>query len=219
MTSLYKYLPKEFAEDVLNKGDLLFRNLTYFRQCEGRIRGDPWEGIHKDHPGTEVTLKNLTRGGEMRGAYALLHSTDPDHIFVFCLSKNLDNKLVADFSATAVIEIFDPAELIRRVQFKLRRVLSIHSYGVMARPVVYYKPDEPALLNVEDPRNLAFVKNEIYRYQSEFRLVFGTRRAFRLIQQIAMPHHDPYEEAIKKQALQRLVTIGSISDIAKLVPL
>lgn len=110
MTPLYKYLPKEFAEVVLNRGELLFRNLTYFRQCEGRIRGDPWEGIHKDHPGTEITLKNLTSGGEMRGRYALLHSTDPDHIFVFCLSRNLDSKLISDFSATAVIEIYDPNE-------------------------------------------------------------------------------------------------------------
>lgn len=219
MALLYKYLPREFAKAVLARGDLLFRNLTYFRQCEGRIRGDPFEGIHNDHPGTERVIRNLTRGFEIRDAFSFLHSTDSDLIYAFCLSCKLDAKMAQDFGASAVIEIYNPEEFIRRTQFALRRVLSVHAHGVIARPVIYYRPDEPALFDVEDPRNLAFVKNEMYREQAEFRLAFGTRRAFKLIRQIGMPNHDPHVDALTKKPSQRVVTIGSISDIARLVPL
>lgn len=193
MQPLYKYLPATYVPAVLDRGELLFRNLTYFRQCEGRVRGDPYEGIHKDHPGTEREIRNLTKGFVSRGAFSFLHSTDSDHIFAFCLSQRLDARMAKDFGADAVIEFFDPEELIRRVRFNLRRVLSVHRVGVLAKEVMYYAPGEPALFDVADPKNLAFVKNEQYRPQSEYRLVFGSRKAFRLIQQIAQPHHDPYE--------------------------
>jgi hypothetical protein len=96
-------------------------------------------------------------------------------------------------------------------------VLSVHRIGVLAKEVTYYRPDEPALFDVADPKNLAFVKNEQYRAQAEYRVVFGSRRAFKLIQQIAQPHHDPYEDAMQKIPAEKLVSLGSLSDIARLV--
>jgi hypothetical protein len=125
--------------------------------------------------------------------------------------------MAKDFGADAVIEFFDPEELIRRVQFNLRRVLSVHRAGVLAKDVIYYKPDEPALVDVAEPKNLAFVKNEQYRSQSEFRLAFGSRKAFKLIQQIALPHHDPYEDALRKTPAHKLIRVGALADIARVV--
>jgi hypothetical protein len=214
---LFKYLPAAYVPALLERGELLFRNLTYFRQCEGRVRGDPYEGIHKDHPGTEREIRNLTNGFVSRGAFSFLHSTDSDQIFAFCLSQRLDARMAKDFGTDAVIEFFDPEELIRRVRFNLRRVLSVHRAGVLAKEVTYYRPDEPALFDVADPKNLAFVKNDQYRPQSEYRLVFGSRKAFKLIQQIAQPHHDPYEDAMQKTPAEKLVRLGTLSDIARVV--
>lgn len=215
--SLYKYLPTIHVPAVLDRGELLFRNLTYFRQCEGRVRGDPYEGIHKDHPGTEREIHNLTSGFTSRGAFSFLHSTDSDHIFAFCLSQRLDAQMSKDFGTDAVIEFFEPDELVRRIRFNLRTKLSVHRIGVLAKNVSYYKPDEPALFDVADPKNLAFVKNEQYRFQAEYRVVFGSRKAFKLVQQIVQPHHDPYEDAMKKIPDQKLVSLGSLSDIARLI--
>lgn len=217
MQPLYKYLPAVYVPPVLGQGELLFRNLTYFRQCEGRVRGDPYEGIHKDHPGTEREIHNLTKGFVSRGAFSFLHSTDSDHIFAFCLSQRLDGRMAEAFGANAVIEFFEPEELIRRVRFNLRRVLSVHRVGVLAKEVTYYKPNEPALFDVADPKNLAFVKNEQYRSQSEYRLVFGSRKAFKLIQQIAQPHHDPYQDAMQKSPAEKLIRVGALADIARVV--
>lgn len=219
MQPLYKYLPATYVTAVLDRGELLFRNLTYFRQCEGRVRGDPYEGIHRDYAGTEREIRNLTKGTVQRGAFSFLHSTDSDHIFAFCLSRRLDERMARDFGADAVIEIFDPAEFIRRVRFSLRRTLSVHRAGVLARDVTYYKPDEQALFDLADPKNLAFVKNEQYRSQSEYRIVFGNRKAFKLIQQIGLQHYDPYDEAMRKSPAEKLIRIGALSDIARVVPI
>lgn len=217
MPSLYKYIPATYAQTLVQRGELLFRNLTYFRQYEGRVRGDPYEGIHKDHPGTERVIRNLTRGFESRGAFALLHSTNSDNVFAFCLSRRLDEQLARDFGSDTAIEFFEPEELIRRIRFKLRRVLSVHKAGVLAKPVTYYKPEDPALFNVEEPKNLAFVKNEQYRAQDEFRIVFGDRKAFKLTRQVAQSHHDPYDDVTALTPASRLVTLGDLSDITRVV--
>jgi hypothetical protein len=217
MPRLFKYISSRYTATTLYRGELLFRNLTYFRQQEGKVRGDPYEGIHKDHPGTEQVISNLTRSIELRGPFSFLHSTDSDLIFAYCLSNRLGADLASAFSADTVIEITDSVELVRRISFTLRRVLSVHKAGVLARDVYYYRPDEPALFDVEEPKNLAFVKNRQYIEQDEFRIAFGTRRAFQLTRQIAQPHHDPYEEAMTKKAANRLVRIGAINDIARIV--
>lgn len=217
MTHFYKYLPSCFVENVLGKGELLFRNLTYFRQCEGRVRGDKYEGVHKDKPGTDVVIHNGSTGSDSVGKYSFLNSTDSDHIFGFCLSSRFDPGLMADFSADACIEFFDSDEFIRRVKMALGRMVYIHRVGLLARTVDYYKPSEPSLINITDPKSLAFVKNEYYRNQAEFRLAFGSLKAFKLIRQIVQPHYDPYDEAITKTPRSRMMRVGPLRDIARLI--
>lgn len=185
MPSLYKYLPSEYAPNLIDRGEILFRNLTYFRQYEGKVRGDAYEGIHKDHPGTDIVLENLTQGTKLIGKYSYLNSTNSDYIFTFCLSECKSYKLMDEFKCDACIEFFEPEEFIRRVRFKLAQLISVHSVGLLAQSVYYYDPSQPSLFDIKDPKKLAFVKNMSYVEQSEFRLSFGTRRAFKLIQQIA----------------------------------
>lgn len=217
MSPLYKYLPSQYAPAFLNRGEILFRNLTYFRQQEGKVRGDPYEGIHKDHPGTDITIHNFTQGISSVGKFSFLNSTNSDHIFAFCLSERFDNELKLEFECDACIEIFNPKEFVRRIRFHLRRLISVHKTGLLAKPVLYYNPSSTALFDVKDPTQLAFVKNEFYAKQKEYRLSFGTRQAFKLIQQIAQPHHDPYDDAIKGVCKEKLIRIGQVSDIARLV--
>lgn len=219
MTLIYKYLPSRFVSSVLDKGELLLRNLTYFRQCEGPVRGDVYEGIHQDNPGKDVVIHNVTKGFDSVGKFAFLNSTDSDQIYGFCLSSRLDDRLMTDFAADACIEFYDQDEFIRRVKFALGRMVYVHRAGLLARPVDYYNPCEPALFEITDPKNLAFAKNEFYRDQSEFRLVFGSRKAFKLVRQIVQSHYDPYDDALKKTPLARQITIGSLHDIAHIVSL
>lgn len=216
MPSLYKYLPSQFAPAFLNRGEILFRNLTYFRQLEGKVRGDTYEGIHNDYPGTDVTLKNLTQGFSSIGKFSFLSSTNSDFVFAFCLSKSFNKKLMDEFDCDACIEIFEPEEFIRRVRFALKRLISVHKIGLLAQPVNYYNPSSSVLFDIKDPTQLAFAKNDIYAKQDEFRLSFGTRQAFKLIEQVAFPNHNPYDEAIKGVSKEKRIQIGQVNNIARL---
>jgi hypothetical protein len=219
MLALYKYLPSKYASAFLDRGEILFRNLTYFRQHEGRVRGDAYEGIHKDHPGTNVVLENLTQGSKIVGKFSFLNSTNSDLVFVFCLSKKLSKDLMVEFESDACIEIFEPNEFIRRVRFALARLISVHPVGLLAQPVHYYHPAEAACFDIKKPTQLAFAKIKSYAEQEEFRLSFGTRQAFKLVQQITQPHYDPYDDAIKGKSKEKLVKVGALRDVARLVPL
>ena len=214
---LYKYLPSIYVDPTLDFGEILFRNLTYFRQHEGKVRGDAYEGIHKDHPGTDITLSILNTGRQSVGKFAFLNSTNPDHVFAFCLSTLLSKELMIEFECDACIEIFQPEEFIRRVQFVLARKISVHKIGLLSQFVNYYSPSEEARFNIKDPTKLVFAKDKSYAKQEEFRLSFGSRQAFKLIQQIVQPHHDPFDDAINGVCKDRLITIGKIHDIARLV--
>lgn len=140
MPALYKYLPSKYFPAFLDRGEMLFRNLTYFRQHEGKVRGDAYEGIHKDHPGTDIVLANFTQGFRSVGKFSFLNSTNSDLVFAFCLSKRLSKDLMAQFECDACIEIFKPDEFIRRVRFALARLISVHRVGLLAQPVNYYHP-------------------------------------------------------------------------------
>lgn len=219
MPALYKYLPSKHASAFLDRGEILFRNLTYFRQQEGRVRGDPYEGIHKDHPGTDVVLENVTQGSKIVGKFSFLNSTNSDLVFAFCLSERLSKDLMTEFESDACVEIFEPTEFIRRVRFALARLISVHPVGLLAQPVHYYHPAEAARFDIKEPTQLVFAKGESYAEQKEFRLSFGTRRAFKLVQQITQPHYDPYDDAIKGERKEKLVRVGALHNIARLVPL
>lgn len=217
MPTLYKYLPSRYVPAFLDRGEILFRNLTYFRQHEGNVRGDAYEAIHKDHPGTDIVIENLTQGFRSVGKFSFLNSTNSDLIFAFCLSKRRSKVLMAEFECDACIEIFKPDEFIQRVRFVLARLVSVHRVGLLAQPVRYYHPAEPALFDVKEPTQLAFVKNESYREQEEFRLCFGTRQAFKLVQQIAQPHHDPRDDAVTGRSKEKLIRVGALNDVARIV--
>lgn len=53
---LYKYMPSRFVGSFL-EGQLMLRNLSYYRQCEDPARGDLYEGRHIDRPGGGVVIE------------------------------------------------------------------------------------------------------------------------------------------------------------------
>ena len=216
MQSLYKYLPSQYTTGVLRHGKLLFRNLTYFRQHEGKVRGDPCEGIHKFSPDKPSSIHTLSTGIIRIDNYNFLNSTNSDLIFAFCLSKRLSRELMIEFNCDACIEIFDPQEFIRRVRFKLARLISvsIHSYGLIAQPVKYYNPLEMPEFDYTKPTNIIFAKEMHYKKQEEFRLAFGKKGAFKRIQQFTLPNYDPEYEASKGKKIEKLVQVGDLNDIA-----
>ena len=211
---LYKYLPSKYVNSVVRKGDLLFRNLSYFRQYEDNQRGDPFEGFHRDNPDNDITINNLSTGKVIKGDFSFLNSTNTDLIYVFCLSKKVDPNLYVEFKADACIEIIDVVEFLKRTMFAVKRLLSAHSSGLLSGSVMYYKENAPAGFDIKNPKNLSFAKGRHYQHQEEFRLVFGSKKGFNLTQQIVVNQsYDFIGEANKGVPKEKYVKIGSIEDI------
>ena len=158
---LFKYLPSEFVDKVVSKGDLLFRNLTYFRKYEDIRRGDPLEGFHRDNPDNDITLSCPKTGRILaKGDFSFLNSTNTDLIFVFCLSKSHKSFLYEEFEADSCIEILDTQEFVRKTRIAVKRLLSSHQTGLLYGDVKYYRENAPANFNIKGYiRNSQIVNN------------------------------------------------------------
>lgn len=212
-TKLYKYLPSRYLDSVM-RGELLFRNLSFFKKLECDKRGDPLEAHHRDNPDNDIEIEIVRSGKKVVGDFSFLNSTDSDSIFVFCLSERYDHALYEEFGCDCCIEVSDVGELIRRTRFAVKRLISIHKTGLLFGPINYYMPNRPVELNVKEPKELVFAKEQVYSDQSEYRLVFGTKKAFSLTQSIIINNgYDFRGEAMKGNSKQKTLRIGSIQDI------
>ena len=212
---VYKFLPSEYIEPVYRQGQLLFRNLTYFRQFEDKTRGDHLEGHHRDNPDNNIQITNLRTGTTQSGDYSFLNTTDTDEIFVYCLATRLDASLYAAFQSDACIEITDVPTFEKRTRIAIAKLASKHRKGLLCGPVAYYAPNKPSNVDIKDPTKLAFLKDQIYSHQSEYRLVFGTRKAFRLQQKLVVNKgYDSRAEALKGSPKSKTIKVGSLGAIA-----
>lgn len=213
---LYKYLPSQYVDAVLKRGELLFRNLSYFRQYECEQRGDPLEGHHKDNPDNDIVITNLSMGSKIKGDFSFLNLTDTDHIYVFCLSKTYSENFFQEFESDACIEINDVPEFIRRSRIAVKRLVSAHRSGLLHKSVTYYLSNEPIELNIKDPKELIFAKDLSFKHQDEYRLAFGKKNAFKLEQKIVVnSKYDFRAEATKGTPKEKMIRIGNITDIVK----
>jgi hypothetical protein len=213
---LFKFLPSEYVEDAVQKGRLLFRNFTYFRQTEGRTRGDYLEAHHRDNPKRGITITQLRTGQSRTGDYSFLNSTDSDQIFMFCLSKVHVDSLYDEFEADACIEIADVGEFVRRVRVAVRRLLKVHKLGLIDGEVEYYDPASPAGVDIKDATVLPLLKDNIYSHQREYRLVYGRSEAFKLEQRLVSNENYDFKAAARAGTPRaKFVEIGSIRDLVK----
>jgi len=221
--ALYKYLPSQYADAFL-RGEILFRNLAYFKQLECKGRGDANEGIHRDRPEGGATIENLSAGGAVYGDFTLLNEIDSDLVFVFCTSKIFDKALFHDFDADCCIEINKPDEFARRIQRKVMSLVSTNkSVGSLRGPALYYDPGKKAEFDVKNPVNIAFAKNISYADQEEFRFAFGKgKKSFCIdplgVKIVISKLYDFQEEAKSGTVAEKKLLIGSINDIARVHP-
>ena len=203
-------------ENVLQKGELLFRNLTYFSQYEDERRGDPLEAHHRDNPDNEIEITDISTGRKIKGDCSFLNTTDPNLIYAFCMSKNHSNDLYKEFQSEACIEVVDVEKFLLRIKVKLKRYVSCHKSGLLYGDVEYYAANKIVKFNIKDPKELVFAKDERFENQSEYRIVFGTKTAFKLVQKIVVNRlYDFRDEAMNGTPDEKLIRIGDMSDIAQ----
>jgi len=179
VTSLYKYLPEQYAGPFLREGALLFRALSYFRDYEdAQVRGDEFEGtkVYRPTHGLEVTLVETQQ--KVMLSHSFESSAHEDDIFVFCLSTVLSQDLARQFETDTCVEIQNPALFISKIRGALSRRPSIKDKMLVHGDVKYYEPEEPPIVDWALPERIAMSKLALYRSQQEYRLAFSVNGAF-----------------------------------------
>ena len=215
---LYKYLSGAYAKEMIEKGLLLFRNLSYFRQFEDSKRGDFYEGMHRDHPDNDITLTNLTKGFSVKGDFTVINEVSYDSIYIYCMSTIYDSILFREFNCDTCIEIADVDEFIRRIRRKvLSRPFTNAKFGLMSGNVYYYRENAPAPIDLNDPRQIPFAKDVRYQGQQEYRIAFGRgKESMKTVKAILQPSYS-YSEAARQGIPNSLsIKVGKLTDIARM---
>lgn len=215
---LYKYLSEEaFASAMIEKGQIFFRPLSYFRAFEDdRVRGDPDDGKLRYEP--EAGLKLTKQSGEvveLPPGWRFRASVRAENTYVYCLSTELSADLAAKFESRFCVEIEDPVRFVGRIatHVRLRSKLDrnhIYSDAVDYRMLAAEPGTDWALAE-----RVAFIKPEAWAWQKEHRVVVGRKGTFAV---------ENVECALEREANLTpsqtgdplIIHIGNMSKIAKL---
>lgn len=218
-SQLYKFLDAKYADAMVQRGELLFGNLTRFKQMEHGVRGDVMEGCHVDNPEQDVTLNNLTTGRSFKGRFSMRTSVNDEKIFVFCVSRAFDKSLYGIFGTDSCVEISDILEFSRRVSRAIRQLNFIDKAGLLHGPVSYFRPNENSVLDISDGKNIPFLKHVDFKPQNEHRFVFARQGAFKTVKRIIIDQDWSTEpDHLKGKARKLLLTVGSLTDICRVHP-
>ena len=128
MPSLYRYFSEKNAHAFVQKGEVLFRALSYFRNYEDdEARGDKFEGTLIHLPDNGLKVKNVHTVQEISLPYRFDSTAKEDDIFVYCMSQVLSMEIAKRFQAEVAVEIFDLAKFLNLVRsaLSLRRAPGI----------------------------------------------------------------------------------------------
>ena len=219
--TLYKYLPQKYVNSFIKKGEILFRNLSYFRKYNDVFRGDLYEGMHRDSPDTGATITNLTTGKIFKGKYTFINEVEYDEIYIFCLSMSCSAELFDKFECDSCIEITDSESFIKKIR---NRILSYKStskeYGFLSDKVRYYHPnlDDLSDIDIHDPKVIPFLKDFSFEEQNEFRLVYGRgKKCNSITKKIALPTYKYNEDDDKYQSNSFVIPIGNIEQLCRVI--
>jgi hypothetical protein len=176
---LYKYLSVQYAQALLENGELMFSTLSWFKHLEDKQRGDRLEGTHVHQPedGLEITMVHRNGDPTMAGQKRNLsqHSlrsdvVGQDRIFIYSTSlQPLLHNLSGTTGDVVCVEIHDPGKFAARLKVRLRRTPPIAKTPLIHNRVQYYATADPPGTTYALPDRIVMHKHEDFRHQHEYR--------------------------------------------------
>jgi hypothetical protein len=179
--TLYKYLPRRYADAMIDRGELMFSSLAWFQNYEDDQRGDRFEGTRKYFPVGGLEVTRTERGGtphppvSFKASTESLQSRARGHNHIFIYSTSLQSGLAFD-GADACVKIFDPVTFVTRLRSALRTHRSAKTETLIHDEVKYYTFEAPPDNVWALPHLLTMRKHNGFLGQSEYRFAFGIRR-------------------------------------------
>lgn len=211
---LFKYFSERQWADQMLEGDVLFRALSYFQQCEDSARGDENEGTSVFRPdgGLEITKQDGTKF-TLQGSFE--STVKAREIFAFCLSRSFTKELASQFGAVACVEIADIPAFCARI--KAAAPAGAIFFGGR---VNYYDSAAGPEARWALPAQIAVSKLKSFAHEMEFRVGFALNDAFafenvdiKVIQGQKAQSTDPATHPDHKLNVGRLADIAHIRDL------
>jgi hypothetical protein len=222
---LYKYLARDYAFAMVDRGELMFSTLAWFQNLEDRERGDEFEGMHKYFPIGGLEITRTEREGKPHPPVTFTRSNESlqpkaegrAHIFIYSTSLRRGLTQFGD----ACVEIHNPTMFLARLRTVLRLTPPAKMSTVIHDEVRYYSFADPPGNVYALPDRLTMHKHDGFREQHEYRFAFGTRRNvfdFEHIEYQLLPEgsHQPRETLNESEHRWKL-TLGSLAHCCRLL--
>lgn len=168
---LYKFTKRAFAKSTQG-GNLLFRNLTYYKQHYDDQIGDYMEGWHVDSPDHDVTITTISHGyahprdiknaspvgKSICGPYSMRTRISEEKVFVHCLSTEFDETMSKKFDADACLVINNVTEFVRRCEIagKNMSLFGFDKRGLISGEVEYFDPAKSIEIDIGRAKTFHF---------------------------------------------------------------
>jgi hypothetical protein len=218
---VYKYFSKEeYLRSFLERGDVCFNQLSYFKNLEETYRGDKNEGILQYRPSKGLELQGA--GGEPIPFHknAVFESKiDADRIFVFCTSLIHSGRLAEELKAFACLRI-RRGEFVERLEhsFELEDDSRITHRKIFEGRVTYYSITHDVGANWAQPHHIVKMKQTWFSPQKEYRFYFGFGEALsfgKTRQRLTILDGDSRPGDGHPESTAYVLTIGNTEDICK----
>ena len=218
MPSFYRYFSEKHAHAFVQKGEVLFRALSYFRNYEdGEVRGDKFEGTLVHLPDNGLVAKNVNTEREVLLSHRFESTAKKeDDIFVYCMSQTLSAELAERFKAEVVVEITNPAKFLDFVRLALSLRKRFRVNQLIHEPVKYYEWNEPPIVDWALPERIAIRKPKMLEWQCEYRIAVPIGDAFDVqnVNVNLVPVHQSRTSEAKSYPKQ-LIRLGNLSKICR----
>jgi hypothetical protein len=171
--SLFRYMPNEYADALVRRGEVLFRALSYFRDYEDEgIRSDEFEGTRTHLPKDGLKVTKVPTGEEVALPHSFESTAHEEDIFVYCLSTIFSKSLAEKFNAKTCVEILDSVRFLALSRNSLALRPSIKNKHLECGAVKYYELHDPPIVDWALPERIALSKPATFTWQSEYRIAF-----------------------------------------------
>ncbi len=179
MTPLIRYFSEENARAFVERGEVLMRSLSYFRDYEDDgVRADAFEGTLAHRPAGGLRIRMKSTGKELAVPYTLEATAREDEIFVYCLSTELSAVLAGRFQATVAVEICEPLQFLAKLRAALGLRPRLRAERLVHGAVRYYDWHEPPIVDWALPERISLRKPRHFEWQHEYRFAVPAGDAF-----------------------------------------
>lgn len=220
MPSLFRYLPEEYLDAFVKRGEILFRSLSYYRDYENDgVRGDHFEGTRVHRP--DDGLKAIDASGKpiiFLPNQNFESKADEDHIYVSCMSTECEADLATKFRTNVCVEIQNTDRFIERLAKAISKVLGKNiSKQLVYGPVTYYTYNEKPMGDWALPEKIALSKLTDFIWQKEFRIAFPTNGAFDVYNvKVKVVSADMHQPSKQISYAKMIYSLGDLSALCKI---